>query len=182
MKIPLYILGILKRQGAQHGYQIKKNISEQISDFTQIKLPVIYYHLEKMKDKGLLSSKTEKDSNKVEKTIYSITTKGKNEFKTYLKSVCDFNYKPEFLNDALFFFSDSLDQNQICTVLEQYIGKIKKDIKSLQEHRNFAEKYLSNDELIMSSHIFNHHDVHFKAELKWAKDVLTQFETDKTQL
>jgi DNA-binding PadR family transcriptional regulator len=135
-----------------------------------------------MKDKGLLSSKTEKDSNKVEKTIYSITTKGKSEFKTYIKSVCDFNYKPEFLNDALFFFSDSIDQNQIYTVLEQYIGKLEKEIKSLQEHRNFVKNHLSNEELIMSSHIFNHHEVHFKAELKWAKDVLIQFEKYKTQL
>ncbi|WP_320129842.1 PadR family transcriptional regulator [uncultured Sphaerochaeta sp.] len=53
--VPLYILGVLQRMGPMHGYRIKKLISEQLSDFTQIKLPTIYYHLEKMTQSGLIS-------------------------------------------------------------------------------------------------------------------------------
>jgi len=48
------ILGLLQRFGPQHGYYIKKLISEELADFTQIKLPTIYYHLEKMNADGLL--------------------------------------------------------------------------------------------------------------------------------
>ena len=127
MKIPIYILGILKRYGSMHGYQIKKIISEQVSDFTQIKLPVIYYHLEKLKEKGLLSSK--KDSNKENKTIYSITTKGEKEFSNQLESVYDYKYKPEFINDALFYFMDSIENYKVCEVMEEYIKNLESDIE-----------------------------------------------------
>ncbi|MBN1116124.1 MAG: PadR family transcriptional regulator [Bacteroidales bacterium] len=179
MKIPMYILGILKRYGPQHGYQIKKIFSEQISDFTQIKLPVIYYHLEKMKSKGLLSSTI--DSDKAEKTIYSITNKGKKEFIAHLESTCSFKYKPEFLNDAVFFFMDSLNKNKIGVDLEQYIEKLKKDIQTLKEHKSFTVCHLSGDAKNMSEHIFNHHEYHYNAELQWAKEVLFKFRLNKTK-
>ena len=58
--IPLYVLGLLQRYGPQHGYQLKKTISEELEDFTQIKLPTIYYHLEKMESQGLFTCSTEK--------------------------------------------------------------------------------------------------------------------------
>ncbi len=80
MKIPFYILGLLQRFGPQHGYQIKKIIAEQLADFTQIKLPTIYYHLERMAADGLLSANLEKDSRRPEKTTYTITGKGKTAF------------------------------------------------------------------------------------------------------
>ena len=54
--IPLYILGMLLRYGPQHGYQIKKLLAEQLADFTDIKLPTIYYHLEKMEASGLITA------------------------------------------------------------------------------------------------------------------------------
>ena len=69
MIIPFYILGLLQRFGPQHGYQIKKIISEQLADFTQIKLPVIYYHLEKMTQDELISPDCEKNGNRPEKTL-----------------------------------------------------------------------------------------------------------------
>ena len=62
--IPLYVLGLLQRYGPQHGYQLKKNISEELEDFTQIKLPSIYYHLEGMAKNGLLSASSEKTDNR----------------------------------------------------------------------------------------------------------------------
>ncbi len=179
MKIPLYILGIIKRYGPQHGYQIKKIISEQISDFTQIKLPVIYYHLEKMKDKGLLSPG--KDANKTDKTIYSITNKGEKEFKTHLEAVFDFKYRPEFINDALFFFMDSLDESKMTEVFTQYIEKLEKNIQNLQKNRNISEKYLTGSAKNRSAYIFDHHACHFQAELTWAKEVCNTVKTSQTE-
>ena len=50
--IPLYILGFLLRYGPQHGYQIKKLISEQMADFTSIKLPPSTTTWRKWRPKG----------------------------------------------------------------------------------------------------------------------------------
>lgn len=172
MKIPMYILGVLKRFGPQHGYQIKKIFSERISDFTQIKLPVIYYHLEKMQQKGLLSSQKEKQQNKIEKTVYSITNKGESEFHGMLKDLYDFEYRPDFLNDALLFFMDSLKQEEFFASLETYIVKLEKGIHTLNEHKKNVDQFLPEDAKTMSACIFDHHECHYKAELLWAEEVL----------
>jgi DNA-binding PadR family transcriptional regulator len=78
--IPLYILGLLQRFGPQHGYQIKKIIAEQLSDFTQIKLPTIYYHLEKMEADALLTASCEKAGSRPEKPYIQLLTREKTHF------------------------------------------------------------------------------------------------------
>ncbi len=102
--IPLYILGLLQRFGPQHGYQIKKIIAEQLADFTQIKLPTIYYHLEKMETDGLLSANREKPEGRPEKTIYTITDKGIVAFKNLIAGLIEFEYRPTFPSDGVFYF------------------------------------------------------------------------------
>jgi DNA-binding PadR family transcriptional regulator len=67
--VPVYILGLLLRFGPQHGYQIKKLVSEYLSDFTQIKLSLIYFHLEKMHKDGLLQAVQDKNTNRPKKTV-----------------------------------------------------------------------------------------------------------------
>ncbi len=67
--IPLYILGLLLRLGPQRGYQIKKLMEEQLEDFTQIKLPMVYYHLEKMEIAGLVTAHRDKQGACPEKTV-----------------------------------------------------------------------------------------------------------------
>jgi DNA-binding PadR family transcriptional regulator len=79
--IPLYILGLLQRFGPQHGYQIKKIIADQLADFTQIKLPTIYYHLEKMQAGGLLSVTSEKPGGRPEKSVYAVTKRASARFR-----------------------------------------------------------------------------------------------------
>ena len=92
--VPLYILGLLQRFGPQHGYQIKKILAEQLTDFTQIKLPTIYYHLVKMKEDGLLSASSEQPGGRPTKTVYAITEKGIDGFQSMLTALLDFNYRP----------------------------------------------------------------------------------------
>src|ERR1700690_809345 len=113
MLIPLYILGLLIRVGPQHGYQIKKTFEEQLADFTHIKLPIIYYHLEKMEKEGLLTASLEKNSNRQEKTIYSITAKGKKSFYQLLNEFLEFEYQPVFASDAVFYFSSQIKRPSI---------------------------------------------------------------------
>lgn len=104
--IRLYILGLLQRYGPQHGYHIKKLIAEQLADFTQIKLPTIYYHLDKMAAEGLLSASSKKDGARPEKTVYTITEKGVAVCREYLDEMLRFEYRPVFSSDGVFFFSE----------------------------------------------------------------------------
>lgn len=170
--IPLYILGLLQRFGPQHGYQIKKTIAEQLSDFTQIKLPTIYYHLEKMEADGLLSASSEKPGSRPEKTIYTITNKGKASFQDMLTGLLNFEYRPTFPSDGVFYFSDSLDNAEIAEHLKNHIERLQGIIDSIQKHKKDTLQFVPEGTKTMVQIIFSHHERHYQAELDWAEESL----------
>lgn len=170
--IPLYILGLLQRFGPQHGYQIKKTIAEQLADFTQIKLPTIYYHLEKMGTDGLLLASSEKPGSRPEKNVYSITDKGINAFHDMLTGLLDFDYKPAFPSDGVFYFSDHLETSDITVHLTTYIEKLRNTLDAIQIHKNQALPYVPQEMKKMVTIIFSHHQCHYQAELEWALEAL----------
>jgi DNA-binding PadR family transcriptional regulator len=170
--IPLYILGLLQRFGPQHGYQIKKIIAEQLSDFTQIKLPTIYYHLEKMGTDGLLESISEKPGSRPEKTVYSITENGVAAFRNMLEKLLVFDYKPAFPSDAVFYFYEHLESSEIANHLEQHSIKLKKILAALRLHKEETQQFVPEDAKGIVSIIFSHHEHHYQAELDWASETL----------
>jgi DNA-binding PadR family transcriptional regulator len=170
--IPVYILGILLRYGPQHGYNIKKIVSEQLADFSKIKLPTIYYHLENMQKKGLLRAEKEKSTSRPEKTVYSITELGISEFNNKLRKTLDFDYCPKFDSDSSFFFSDYLDKSEIKKSLIAYNSKLDSIIKHIENHREDVINYVPKNFQIETNIIFNHHIVHFKAEKQWVIDTI----------
>lgn len=172
MIIPLYILGLLLRFGPQHGYQIKKTIAEKISDFTQIKLPSIYYHLEKMEAAGLLASSSEKLGSRAEKIVYDITDKGRESFQNMLSELLEFEYRPVFPCDGIFYFSDSLDTTEIINHLENYTQNLRTAINSIQKHQSETLRFVPEELKTMVNIIFNHHFKHYQAELDWAAESL----------
>ncbi len=170
--IPFYILGLLQRFGPQHGYQIKKIITEQLADFTQIKLPTIYYHLDKMEKNELLAAKRQKLGSRPEKTIYSITDKGVNEFKHRMTELLEFEYKPVFLSDGLFYFSDYIESAEIADHLMVYIEKLKVTLSNLQNHKEETLRLVPAEFIKIVNIIFSHHTHHYQAELEWAEKIL----------
>ena len=163
--IPLYILGLLQRFGPQHGYQIKKTIAQQLSDFTQIKLPTIYYHLEKMEAEGLMLASNEKPGGRPEKTVYSITDKGKESFQDMLADLLKFEYRPTFPFDGVFYFSDSVDVADIVIHLEHYIQKLRITIESVKKHESETMQFVPEEMKTMANIIFSHHLHHYQADL-----------------
>lgn len=172
--VPLYILGLLQRYGPQHGYQIKKIIAEQLSDFTQIKLPTIYYHLEKMQKEGFLIATSEKTGARPEKTVYSITEKGIEAFQKKLTKLLEFDYRSTFPADGVFYFSEYLEPNMITKNLITYIEKLKKIISYIESHWNETIQYVPKEMSTMVNIIFSHHIKHYQAELDWAEESLKQ--------
>lgn len=170
--IPFYILGLLQRFGPQHGYQIKKNIAEQLSEFTQIKLPTIYYHLEKMETSGLLSASSEESDSRTKKTIYTVTDKGIRAFKNMIAELLEFEYRPTFYSDGVFYFSDYIEILEISNHLKAYIDKLNKVLFNLEKNKEEAIHFVPDEDRIMVSIIFSHHEHHYRAELNWAKETL----------
>lgn len=172
--IPLYILGLLQRFGPQHGYQIKKIIAEQLADFTQIKLPTIYYHLEKMETDGLLSANREKPEGRPEKTIYTITDKGIVAFKNLIAGLIEFEYRPTFPSDGVFYFSDYIENAEILSHLTAYIQKLNTAISNIEKHKEETLGFVPEEDRTMVNIIFSHHEHHYRAELYWAEETLNR--------
>ncbi len=170
--IPLYVLGLLLRYGPQHGYQLKKTISEELADFTQIKLPSIYYHLEGMAKNGLLSASSEKLDNRPEKTVYAITPKGKKAFDGLLNKLLKTTYRPVFDNDALFYFSTELPMGEITRSLEEQRKCLLVSLETISRHKVETLLFTPDEARQMVEIIFSHHEHHFKAELAWVEQSL----------
>lgn len=174
--IPLYILGLLLRFGPQHGYQIKKLMEEQLADFTQIKLPTIYYHLEKMEAAGFLMAQTGQDSARPEKTIYSISEDGIAQFHTLLERQLDMQYRPTFDVDAAFYFSDHLSTQALLESLARHIQQLRASLAHIEEHRAQTVPYMPQMMRPYADIIFEHHAAHYRAEVSWAQGAIKTIE------
>ena len=177
--IPLYILGLLQRYGPQHGYQLKKTISEELEDFTQIKLPTIYYHLEKMSAQGLIEGSSEKAGARPEKTIYAITQSGAEAFSAALREQLTVQYRPVFSSDALFYFSDHLSGEDIAQSLQSQHAVLQQSLKTIDQHKRQTLAFIPEDAKPMVNIIFAHHEYHFRAELEWVEYALTQMKGEQ---
>ena len=174
--IPMYILGLLLRCGPLHGYQLKKLIGERLSDFTQIKLPTIYYHLEKMRGEGLLDAAAEKPGSRPEKTTYSVTEKGAAVFIDMLRTALDTDYRPVFPADGAFFFSDRLSNGEIREHLRSYTEKLESKLELIRQHREETLRFIPEQSRKNAEIIFRHHEHHYRAELQWAIETLSSYE------
>lgn len=178
--IPLYILGMLLRFGPQHGYQIKKLIEEQLADFTDIKLPTIYYHLEKMEAAGYIGSESVKDGARPEKMVYHISEAGKDHFKQLLYQTLDISYRPSFEVDSALFFSDYIDRRDFLEALKQHVGKLNASLARIDEHKKETLPFLPRDMQISANLIFEHHIRHCQAEIDWAEQAISSIKEEKT--
>jgi DNA-binding PadR family transcriptional regulator len=179
MEIPIYILGLLRRFGPLYGYQIRKIITEEIADFARIKLPTIYYHLQRMEAEGLLSAESEKDSNRPERRVYSITSRGDSAFAEGLENLLSIEYEPSFETDALLYFSDSMDIADILTALEAHLGAMENALATIKNHKAVAIKVLPAENKIWAETIFNHHEQHYKAEAAWVIETIAELSSHR---
>ncbi|MDP4153703.1 MAG: PadR family transcriptional regulator [Bacillota bacterium] len=178
--IPLYILGLLLRFGPQHGYQIKKLIEEQLEDFTQIKLPTVYYHLEKMEAMGLITAQHDKQGARPEKTVYSINSAGADKFQELLVQKLKIEYRPTFDIDGVLYFKDSLEEGTLAENLSLHIANMKKVLAKLKMHKENTISYIPVAYRTSANIIFEHHIHHYKAELAWAEQSLNQLKGENT--
>lgn len=170
--IPLYILGLLLRFGPQHGYQIKKLLEEQLEDFTQIKLPTVYYHLEKMEAAGLITAHRDKQGARPEKTVYQVSNTGADKFRELLLQTLRIEYRPTFDIDGTFYFSDSLESGALVGSLGRHIANLKRIIGGLEIHQRETLAHIPEQYKTSADIIFEHHILHYRAELVWAEQSL----------
>jgi DNA-binding PadR family transcriptional regulator len=173
-QIPLYTLGLLRSFGPQHGYQIKKVIAERLADFTDVKLPTIYYHLQRLEEEGLVGGERDQSANRPEKTVYAITRKGEAAFERLLDEALRSGYRPSFALDAALFFSGGRPTSELESALASHVDGLKARLRALAAHRAERLRTIPAPGRLAASLIFSHHEHHYQAELRWAEKALAQ--------
>jgi DNA-binding PadR family transcriptional regulator len=109
------------------GYDLKKDFETEIGEFWSVKHSQIYLELKRLENAGEIKSTTGFYGNKIEKTYYEITNKGKEHLEDWLKSYTDILSvnKDEFVL-KLYFIKSRQDPRLTDLLQEQYRLRSKK--------------------------------------------------------
>ncbi len=132
--IDLIVLGMLKKESLS-AYDIQKMVEyRNISKWVKISTPSIYKKVIQLEDKGLITSRIEKDGKMPEKAVYSLTNAGKEEFE---KLMLEVSCKP---------INIFLDFNAVIVNLESMSKESRKEcLNNIENNINMLKTYLEQN-------------------------------------
>ena len=156
----LLFLGLLK-EGPKHGYEIKKMIEEDLSQFVGLKIKSIYYPLKKMEKLGLIRKDVGREGKYPEKFVYSLTGKGEKIFEHLITESFLSIERPYFDIDLSLYFLQYVDHKIAKRQLRgrvMFLRRIKRDLEAIQKKTDAQKRHL---------HIILEHDLDLvAAEIK----------------
>lgn len=132
--IDLIVLGMLRKESLS-AYDIQKLVEyRNISKWVKISTPSIYKKVIQLEEKGLISSRTEKEGKMPEKAVYSLTDAGKEEFE---KLMIEISCKP---------INIFLDFNAVIVNLESMSKESQKEcLDNIESSMNVLKTYLEEN-------------------------------------
>lgn len=138
--IDLIVLGMLKRE-ALSAYDLQKLVEyRNISKWVKISTPSIYKKVIQLEEKGYITSRTEREGKMPEKSVYSLTEKGNEEFERLMMEISN---KPIhlFLDlNAVIVNLESLPKERQAECLEQIESNMRELRGYLEENLEKKEK------------------------------------------
>ena len=126
----LLFLGLLVA-GPKHGYEIKRQIEEDLTPNIGLKIKSIYYPLKKMAEMGLIEKQTGRQGLWPEKYVYQITSKGKKKFDDLIGESFVSIERPFFQMDLSLYFLPFADKAMVKKRLKARIALLKRVLKEL---------------------------------------------------
>lgn len=132
--IDLIVLGMLKKESLS-AYDIQKLVEyRNISKWVKISTPSIYKKVIQLEEKGLITSRIEKDGKMPEKAVYTLTDAGKEEFE---KLMIEISCKP---------INIFLDFNAVIVNLESMPKESRKEcLDHIESNINVLKTYLEEN-------------------------------------
>ncbi len=141
----LLFLGLLL-EGPKHGYEIKRQLDEELFPFVGLKIKSIYYPLKKMEQLGLVNKDIGREGKYPEKFVYSITEKGEKIFHHLITESFLSIERPYFNIDLALYFLPYVDKKIAQKRLRArviFLKRIKRDLESLKKSITPSKKHLS---------------------------------------
>ena len=169
MSVRMVVLGLLQEKPL-YGYEIKQLIIERMGDWADIKFGSIYFALNKLAKEGFLErEETPGLDNRPVRFIYTITERGRKEFRRLLKECWTKEFQLTFPFDLALYFEDYLSDPEKISALEERTLYLTRALNYLKKHREAVEENPAIPG--MAAKIINHTELHFKAELQWLKSI-----------
>ena len=130
----LLFLGLLK-DGPKHGYEIKRQVEEELFPFVGLKIKSIYYPLKKMEQLGLIKKDVGREGRWPEKYVYSLTSKGEKIFDHLITDSFLSIERPYFNIDLSLYFLHYVDKRIAKRQLRGrviFLNRIKRQLERLK--------------------------------------------------
>lgn len=130
-------LGLLA-EGPKHGYEIKRQLEEDLNPNIGLQIKSIYYPLQKMEGEGLVEKEQGQKAGRFpEKYVYRITPKGRKKFDELIEHSFLSVERPFFQIDLAFYFLPLVDKSMAKRRLKvrfTLLKKVKKQLTLLQSN------------------------------------------------
>ena len=144
----LLFLGLLK-DGPKHGYEIKRQIEEELFPFVGLKIKSIYYPLKKMEKLGLIKKDVGREGKWPEKYVYSLTPKGEKIFDHLITDSFLSIERPYFNIDLSLYFLQYVDKKIAKRQLRGRVLFLRRIRKELNAYKKGVKKTQRHLEVIL---------------------------------
>jgi DNA-binding PadR family transcriptional regulator len=164
----LCILGALMEK-PMHGYALKQYFKSHAGVYWMINYGSIYPTLRKLEDENLVRGRKEA-SKPIDKVVYEITDKGKEEFLKILKNRIkkEPHVRDEFTLHLLLL--DYLDMEDVKKLFEEKLHGNQELLENLLIHQNRCKENLSKFRLAALERGI----LHLKTEIKWLNKMMEE--------
>lgn len=169
------VLGLLAEQGAQHGYQLRRDVElTRVGEWGGVGTGSLHRELRALERDGLVEeTQTERVGRRPERTVYQITDAGRTEL-AVLRSQTLGRFVPptDPVAVGLVFAAASADQATVASLLAQHRVAVEAEISRLDaEHeRGLADGHLDPANSRSQAAAFRRAELHAQAELRWHED------------
>ncbi|MFN2297729.1 MAG: helix-turn-helix transcriptional regulator [Anaerolineales bacterium] len=175
MSTRMVILGFL-RGSPLYGYEIKQRIEHVMGDWTDIAFGSIYFALKKLDEEGFIERVgTEQQAGRPSRTVYQITSAGREEFMRLLHGVWRNVQRQSFEFDLGLSFISALSEQEVTDSLRQRIAGLERVLAYIGTHEKEQRAEEHTPKRLVAA-VFDHHRAHLQAELEWTRRLLEGYE------
>lgn len=158
----LLLLGLL-RQHRMHGYELAAFIDGQMNTCTDMKKATAYFLLDKMTGEGWVTNTTEREGNRPERRVFTLTEKGEEAYQRLVRENLR-EYDPAiFTSDVGVAFLDDLEPSEARALLNER----RKELTARLERASAAPRHTGSIQLLVDHQIH-----HLQSEIVWLDAVL----------
>jgi DNA-binding PadR family transcriptional regulator len=171
----LFVLGMFFDK-PQHGYQLNSLIKGKMSEALLINSSKIYYTLEKLEKSDLVSKEVDREGNRPEKYVYSITDNGREQFFRMIEALLISDATTYFPVDVGIIFLNRLPQTRALEVIESRLKAYYTRRDEMWEAYKKVEKQQPGESEYNHLWMIERTLLHLDTEIEWLTEIRERYD------